>query len=72
MVGSRRFGLVNATTIAMEVYRHGRRWPLVLSADTATAGIWLADRLPSTDPSLITPFGLQLRKYVRGGFHHWH
>ena len=63
-----KLGLVNASTIAMEVYRHGRRWPLVLSADMATAGIWLADRLPSTDPSLITPFGLQLRKYVRGGF----
>jgi predicted ribosome quality control (RQC) complex YloA/Tae2 family protein len=63
-----KLGLVDATTIAMEVYRHGRRWPLVISADTATAGIWLADRLPSTDPSLITPFGLQLRKYVRGGY----
>lgn len=63
-----KLGLVNATTIAAEVYARGRRWPLVMSAEPTTAGIWLADRLPSTDPSLITPFGLQLRKYVRGGF----
>ena len=63
-----KLGLVNATTIAAEIYAQGRRWPLVMSAEPGTAGIWLADRLPSTDPSLITPFGLQLRKYVRGGF----
>lgn len=63
-----KLGLINPTTIAAEVYRHGRRQALVMSADPDRAGIWLADRLPSTDPSLITPFGLQLRKYVRGGF----
>jgi predicted ribosome quality control (RQC) complex YloA/Tae2 family protein len=63
-----KLGLVDATTIAAEVYAHGRRRALVASADTDGAGIWLADRLPSSDPSLITPFGLQLRKYVRGGF----
>ena len=63
-----KLGLVNATTIAAEVYAHGRRRALVASADTDGAGIWIADRLPSSDPSLITPFGLQLRKYVRGGF----
>ena len=63
-----KLGLVNSTTIAAEIYAQGRRRPLVMSAEPTTAGIWLADRLPSTDPSLITPFGLQLRKYVRGGF----
>lgn len=63
-----KLGLVDATTIAAEVYAHGRRRALVASAGADGAGIWLADRLPSSDPSLITPFGLQLRKYVRGGF----
>ena len=63
-----KLGLVNGTTIAAEVYCRGRRRALVASADSADPAIWLADRLPSTDPSLITPFGLQLRKYVRGGF----
>lgn len=63
-----KIGLVNGTTIAAEVYANRRRRALVASADSADPGIWLADRLPSTDPGLITPFGLQLRKYVRGGF----
>ncbi len=68
MAGSRRLGLVNQTTIAAEVYAKGRRRALVASADAEDPAIWLAERMPSTDPSLITPFGLQLRKYVRGGF----
>jgi predicted ribosome quality control (RQC) complex YloA/Tae2 family protein len=63
-----KIGLVNQTTIAAEVYAKGRRRALVASADAEDPAIWLAGRMPSTDPSLITPFGLQLRKYVRGGF----
>jgi predicted ribosome quality control (RQC) complex YloA/Tae2 family protein len=63
-----KIGLVNQTTIAAEVYAKGRRRALVATADADDPAIWLAERLPSTDPSLITPFGLQLRKYVRGGF----
>jgi predicted ribosome quality control (RQC) complex YloA/Tae2 family protein len=63
-----KVGLVNPVTIAAEVYANGRRHALVASASSEDPAIWLADRLPSTDPSLITPFGLQLRKYVRGGF----
>ena len=63
-----KLGLVNQLEVAMEVYANHQRWPLVASATVANAGISLVDRLPSTDPSLITPFGLQLRKYVRGGF----
>ena len=63
-----KLGLVNPTTVAAEVYAKGRRRALVASADADDPAIWLAGRLPSTDPSLITPFGLQLRKYVRGGF----
>ncbi len=63
-----KIGLVNATTIAAEVYAHRRRRALVASADSEDPAVWIADRLPSTDPGLITPFGLLLRKYVRGGF----
>ena len=63
-----KLGLVNATTIAAEIYGNRRRRALVASADSEDPAVWLADRLPSTDPGLITPFGLQLRKYVRGGF----
>ncbi|MBA3274337.1 MAG: NFACT family protein [Chloroflexia bacterium] len=63
-----KLGLVNGTTVAAEVYANRRRHALVASADSDDPAIWLADRLPSTDPGLITPFGLQLRKYVRGGF----
>jgi predicted ribosome quality control (RQC) complex YloA/Tae2 family protein len=63
-----KIGLVDPVTVAMEVYAHGRRRALVASASSDNPGISLVDRLPSTDPSLITPFGLQLRKYVRGGF----
>lgn len=63
-----KVGLVDATTIAVEAYARGKRHPLVATADPVRAGIWRADHLPSSDPSLITPFGLQLRKYVRGGF----
>lgn len=62
-----KIGLVNATTIAAEVYAHRRRRALVASADSEDPAVWIADRLPSTDPGLITPFGLLLRKYVRGG-----
>jgi predicted ribosome quality control (RQC) complex YloA/Tae2 family protein len=63
-----KIGLVDPVTVAMEVYAHGRRRALVATASSDNPGISLVERLPSTDPSLITPFGLQLRKYVRGGF----
>ncbi len=63
-----KIGLVNATTIAAEVYANRQRRAFVASADSDDPAVWLANRLPSTDPGLITPFGLQLRKYVRGGF----
>lgn len=63
-----KIGLVNPTTIAAEVYANRQRQALVASADSDNPAVWLADRLSSTDPGLITPFGLQLRKYVRGGF----
>lgn len=63
-----RLGLVDATTIAAEIYAKGRRQAFVASADPQQPGFLLAESMPSLDPNLITPFGLQLRKYVRGGF----
>ena len=63
-----KLGLVDATTIAAEIYAKGRRHAFVASADPQQPGFLLVDSMPSLDPNLITPFGLQLRKYVRGGF----
>jgi len=63
-----KIGLVDQLTIAAEIYAHGRRRALIASANADHARILLADSMPSVDPNLITPFGLQLRKYVRGGF----
>lgn len=62
-----RVGLVDPLTVAAEVYAGGRRHSLVASADGNRARIHLAPTLPSLDPALITPFGLLLRKYLRGG-----
>lgn len=63
-----RLGLVDAVTIGAEIYAQGRRRHLIASADQQNPRIHLTRSMPSTDPNLITPFGLQLRKYVRGGF----
>lgn len=63
-----KLGLVDAATIAAEVYAKGSRHAFVASADPQQPGFLLVDSMPSLDPNLITPFGLQLRKYVRGGF----
>lgn len=63
-----RLGMVDALTIGAEIYARGRRWHLIASADAQNPRIHLTRSMPSTDPNTITPFGLQLRKYVRGGF----
>jgi predicted ribosome quality control (RQC) complex YloA/Tae2 family protein len=62
-----RIGLVDARTIGAEVYAGGRRHYLLASADDRLPRLRLASTMPSLDPALITPFGLLLRKYVRGG-----
>ncbi len=62
-----RIGLVNRRTLAAEVYAGGRRRALIASADDRDARIHLAPAMPSLDADLITPFGLLLRKYLRGG-----
>lgn len=62
-----RIGLVDPFTLAAEVYAGGRRRTLVASADPRQPRLFLSDAAPSLDPSLVTPFVLLLRKYVRGG-----
>ena len=63
-----RLGMVDALTVAMEVYAQGKRWHVIASANSENPRVHLVDSMPSTDPNTITPFSLQLRKYVRGGF----
>lgn len=63
-----RLGMVDALTIGAEIYAHRTRWHLIASADAQNPRVDLTRSMPSTDPNMITPFGLQLRKYVRGGF----
>jgi predicted ribosome quality control (RQC) complex YloA/Tae2 family protein len=62
-----RVGLIDARTLAAEIYAGHRRWVLVASADDRRARLHLAETMPSLDAQLVTPFGLLLRKYVRGG-----
>jgi predicted ribosome quality control (RQC) complex YloA/Tae2 family protein len=63
-----KLGMVDPLTIAAEVYANGRRRALVASADAERPRLYLASSLPSFDTAVVTPFSLQLRKYVRGGF----
>jgi len=61
-----KVGLVDRLTFAAELYTPGRRRWLVASADSERARLHLTGTTASLDPELITPFGLLLRKYVRG------
>lgn len=61
-----RIGMVDAVTIAAEVYAHGQRRGLVASASAENPRLLLLESMPSVDPNLVTPFGLLLRKYLRG------
>lgn len=63
-----KLGMVDELTVAAEVYAHGTRQALVASANASQARLYHASSLPSFDTSVVTPFSLQLRKYVRGGF----
>jgi predicted ribosome quality control (RQC) complex YloA/Tae2 family protein len=62
-----RIGLVDRLTVAAEVYAGGRRHALIASADNRSPRVHLAPAMPSLDAELVTPFGLLLRKYARGG-----
>ena len=62
-----RIGLVDQRTIAAEIYAGGQRHYVVASADDRHPRLRLAPDMPSLDSALVTPFGLLLRKHVRGG-----
>ncbi len=61
-----RVGLRDTRTVALEVYRDRRRRHLVATiGDPEPAFYGSADPF-AVDPGLVTPFGLLLRKYLRG------
>jgi predicted ribosome quality control (RQC) complex YloA/Tae2 family protein len=62
-----RVGLLDPRTIGAEIYAGGQRHHLIASADDRHPRLRLASDMPSLDSALVTPFGLLLRKHVRGG-----
>lgn len=69
VVGSgriQRIGLIDGRSVGAEIYAGGRRHYLLMSADDRQPRLHLVPEMPSLDPSLRTPFGLLLRKYLRG------
>ncbi|MBA2596243.1 MAG: NFACT family protein [Chloroflexia bacterium] len=62
-----RIGLLDSRTIGAEIYTGGQRHHLIASADDRSPRLRLAPEMPSLDSALVTPFGLLLRKHVRGG-----
>lgn len=62
-----RIGLLDARTIGAEIYAGGRRQHLIASANDRSPRLRLMPEMPSLDTALVTPFGLLLRKHVRGG-----
>src|SRR4051794_32112105 len=61
-----RLGLMDTRTVAAEVYASGRRHYVLMSADDRHPRLHLVPEMPSLDPAVRTPFGLLLRKYLRG------
>lgn len=62
-----RVVLVGPLAIGLEVYRQGRRYYLLASADAQMARIHLISQRPTRGVDGETPFLLLLRKYVLGG-----
>jgi predicted ribosome quality control (RQC) complex YloA/Tae2 family protein len=62
-----RVGLLDPLTIGAEIYAGGQRHHLIASANARQPRLRLAPEMPSLDSALITPFGLLLRKHIRGG-----
>src|SRR5215207_7160181 len=62
-----RIGLLDPRTIGAEIYAGGQRRYVIASANDRQPRLRLAPDMPSLDSALITPFGLLLRKHVRGG-----
>src|SRR5215218_2062717 len=62
-----RVGLLDPRTVGAEIYGGGHRHYMIASADDRQPRLRLASDMPSLDSALITPFGLLLRKHIRGG-----
>ena len=62
-----RIGLLDPRTIGAEIYAGGQRHHLIASANDRQPRLRLAPDMPSLDSALVTPFGLLLRKHIRGG-----
>ena len=62
-----RVGLLDPRTIGAEIYAGGQRHYVIASANDRQPRLRLAPEMPSLDSALITPFGLLLRKHIRGG-----
>src|SRR5215213_1374317 len=62
-----RVGLLDPRTAGAEIYAGGHRHYVIASANDRQPRLRLASDMPSLDSALITPFGLLLRKYIRGG-----
>src|SRR5215213_687299 len=62
-----RIGLLDPRTIGVEIYAGGQRHHMIASANDRQPRLRLAPDMPSLDSALVTPFGLLLRKHIRGG-----
>lgn len=61
-----RVGLRDPRTVAFEVYRDRRRHHVVATIGDPEPAFFRSPDPFAIDPGLITPFGLLLRKYLRG------
>src|SRR6478609_8478983 len=61
-----RVGLRDTRTVAFELYRDRRRHHLVATIGDPEPAFFRSPDPFAIDPGLVTPFGLLLRKYVRG------
>ena len=61
-----RVGLRDSRTIAFELYRERRRHHIVATIGDPEPAFFRSPDPFAIDPGLVTPFGLLLRKYLRG------
>ena len=62
-----KLSLPTPESVAIEVYAKRERRQLLLTAESRHPRVALLSERPTTQPGLVTPFGLLLRKYVLDG-----
>ncbi len=62
-----RLSLPTPLSVALQVYAHRERHELLLTAEPVHPRVALVSERPTSQPGLVTPFGLLLRKYVLDG-----